>query len=188
MLTLLLQAACANREAPIVAPPEPSSLIEQEYRIGPADVIEVMVWKNPDLSRQVTVRPDGKISLPLIENLHVTGRTTLELSDLITERLRHFYKDPPEVSVIVQQANSHAIYVLGNVVTQGRFVVGHGVTLLQALALAGGFQEFSRPNQITVRRQVAGGEEITFDVRYKEILAKREKNLVLQPGDVVIVP
>ena len=90
--------------------------------------------------------------------------------------------------MIVQQANSHAIYVLGNVVTQGRFVVGHGVTLLQALALAGGFQEFSRPNQITVRRQVAGGEEITFDVRYKEILAKREKNLVLQPGDVVIVP
>ena len=187
-LTLLLQSACGGREAPLVPSPVPLGSADKEYRIGPADVIEVMVWKNPDLSRQVTVRPDGQISLPLIKSLYVTGRTTSELNELITDRLRGFYKDPPEVSVIVQQANSHAIYVLGNVLTQGRFVVGHEVTLLQAIALAGGFQQYARRDQITVRRPVADGEDLTFDVRYTEVLAKREKNLVLQPGDVIIVP
>ena len=187
-LTLVLQSACANGNVPRLAPSDQLNLAEQEYRIGPADVIEVMVWKNPDLSRQVTVRPDGQISLPLIDKLYVTGRTPSELNELITEQLRHFYKDPPEVSVIVHQANSYVIYVLGNVLSQGRFVVGHGVTFLQGLALAGGFQPFARPNDITVRRQMQGGEEVTFGVSYKEVLAKREKNLVLQPGDIIIVP
>ena len=183
----MLQVSCASRVQTVdmagATSPEP----RLEYTFTPGDLIEVMVWKNSDLSRQVTVRSDGKISLPLIGDIHAEGFTTNELAGAITQKLLSYYKDPPVVSILVQQATHAAIYVLGEVANQGRFEVVKGTTLLQAIALAGGFSEFASRNKIIMRRKDSNGEETTFGFRYKDVLAGQEKNIALQDGDTIIV-
>jgi polysaccharide export outer membrane protein len=161
---------------------------EQEYLIGPEDVVEVMVWKNPDLSREVTVRPDGKISLPLIGDVQAAGVTVPQLTEQIAEKLQGFYKETPPVSIIVRQVNSYAIYILGAVRNPGRYVVKSGTTFLQAIALASGFTEFASTKKILIRRKVAGGEEAAMPVRYSDVVAGKQQNIVLKPGDTIIVP
>jgi polysaccharide export outer membrane protein len=168
---------------------EPTLLTE--YRFGPDDVVEVHVWKEPDLSREVTVRPDGKISLPLIGDVQAGGVTAEELAAAITEKLKVYFQAPPEVSVIVKQINSSVFYVLGEVKNQGRLAARDGTTLLQAIALAGGFTEFASKSQLIVRRKVgaeAEGDIITFQFRFKDIIAGREEDIVLKPGDTIFVP
>jgi polysaccharide export outer membrane protein len=162
--------------------------IPGDYLIGPEDVVEVMVWKNPDLSRVVTVRPDGKISLPLIGDVQAAGRTAPQLTAGITEQLKPYYKEPPQVSIIVQQVNSYAIYFLGQVAAPGKYVVKTGTTFLQAVALAGGFTEFASTNKIVLRRRVNGGKEAAIGIRYKDVISGKQKNIVLKPGDTIIVP
>ena len=164
------------------------TLDQQTYRIGTEDVLEVMVWKNPDLSREVSVRPDGKFSLPLLGEVRASGRTVPDVTAEISERLQVYYKEPPKVSVIVQQVNSHAIYVMGSVGQPGKYVVKTGTTFLQALALAGGLTEFAAPNKIVLRRHGTNGEDQAFRIRYKEVVAGRANNVMMQPGDTVIVP
>jgi polysaccharide export outer membrane protein len=134
------------------------------------------------------VRSDGKISLPLIGDVDAAGLTTEELADAITQALLAYYKEPPAVSIIVTKAMRSTIYVLGEVENQGKFEVTHGTTLLQAIALAGGFSEFASRNNIIMRRKGVGGEEITLSFRYKDILSGREENILIQHGDTIIVP
>src|SRR5436309_1211136 len=160
----------------------------QDYIIGPEDTVEVQVWKNPDLSRTVTVRPDGKISLPLIGDVQAAGQTAAQLTEAVTEKLKTYYKEPAQVTVIVTQVNSYAIYVLGEVKGQGKHVVRSGTTFLQAISLAGGFTPFASKNKITLRRRSADGKESTMPVRYKDVLAGQQDNLILKPGDTIIVP
>lgn len=191
LITLMFPFGCAQRDTSLVSLPEQQqdTASPEPYRIAPEDVIEIMVWKNPDLSREATVRPDGRISVPLIGDVYAAEHTSTELAEIIAERLKPFYRKPPEVTVMVRQTNSHAIYILGEVANQGRFVVGNGVTLLQALALAGGFTEFAtRSKKVIVRRKLPGEEEIAITTKYKKILAGIEKNLVLERGDTIIVP
>ena len=175
-------------ELPDAASDSPETLDQQIYRIGTEDVLEVMVWKNPDLSREVNVRPDGKFSLPLLGEVRASGRTVPEVTAEISKRLQVYYKEPPKVSVIVQQVNSYAIYIMGSVEQPGKYVVKTGTTFLQALALAGGLTGFAAPNKIVLRRHGDHGEEQAFRIRYKEVLAGRAKNVMMQPGDTVIVP
>jgi polysaccharide export outer membrane protein len=175
-------------DLPDAASDSPQTLDQQTYRIGSDDVLEVMVWKNPDLSREVSVRPDGKFSLPLLGEVMASGRTVPEVTAEISERLQVYYKEPPKVSVIVQQVNSYAIYVMGSVGQPGKYVVKTGTTFLQALAIAGGFKEYAVPNKIVLRRHGTDGEEQAFQVRYKEVVVGRAKNVMMQPGDTVIVP
>lgn len=175
-------------DLPDAASDSPQTLDQQTYRIGSEDVLEVMVWKNPDLSREVSVRPDGKFSLPLLGEVMASGRTVPEVTAEISERLQVYYKEPPKVSVIVQQVNSYAIYVMGSVGQPGKYVVKTGTTFLQALAIAGGFKEYAVPNKIVLRRHGTDGEEQAFQVRYKEVVVGRAKNVMMQPGDTVIVP
>ena len=175
-------------DLPDAASDSPQTLDQQTYRIGSEDVLEVMVWKNPDLSREVNVRPDGKFSLPLLGEVMASGRTVPEVTAEISERLQVYYKEPPKVSVIVQQVNSYAIYVMGSVEEPGKYVVKTGTTFLQALAMAGGFKEYAVPNKIVLRRHGTDGEEQAFQVRYKEVVVGRAKNVMMQPGDTVIVP
>ncbi len=130
----------------------------EDYQIGPEDVVEVMVWKNEDLSRVVSVRPDGKISLPLIGDLVAAGQTAEQLKASIAKSLKQYYKEPPQVSVIVQQVNSYVIYILGQVQTPGRYVVKSGTTFLQALSLAGGFTTYANTKRIVLRRQRPEGK------------------------------
>jgi polysaccharide export outer membrane protein len=146
------------------------------------------VWKNADLSRVVTVRPDGKISLPLIGDVQAAGISAMQLNAEITERLKKYYKEPPQVSVIVQQVNSYAIYILGEVKSPGKYLVKSGTTFLQVITLAGGFTEFASKNKIMVRRKSGESSEAIMSVRYGDIVAGEQRNVMMLPGDTILVP
>jgi polysaccharide biosynthesis/export protein len=184
-----LLSSCAQQAGPLPPAPLETAPITQNYLIGPEDVLEVMVWKNEDLTRVVRVRPDGKISLPLLGDLHAADLTATQLQEEIGARLSQYYKEPPQVSVLVQEVNSYAIYLLGEVRNPGRYVVKTGTTFLQAVTLAGGFSEFAATNRIIVRRQNPENHgEMAMHLRYKDIIGGLQDNVLLQPGDTIIIP
>lgn len=164
----------------------------QEYVIGAEDVLEVSVWKNPDLSREVTVRPDGKISLPLIGDIQAAGRTAETLRKAILEMVKK-YQENAVVSIIVKNINSYKIYVLGEVVKPGLYTLKAKTTLLQAIALAGGFTQFASKNRIVVvRESVADGKEKEkITVRFDDIVDPSKEwdmAMFLRSGDTIFVP
>lgn len=188
-LLLSLLFSCALQT--LQPPPSPleDQNISQDYLIGPEDVVEVMVWKNGDLSRVVNVRPDGKVSLPLVGDVQAAGYTAVRLKEEITERLKEYYKEIPQVSVIIQQINSYSIYILGEVRHPGRFVVKTGTTFLQAISLAGGFTEFASTNRILMKRRTEENNvENSMNIRYRDIISGIQRNILLKSGDTIIVP
>lgn len=188
-LLLPLLFSCAQPEARLPLTPLNEETMTQDYLIGAEDIIEVMVWKNPDLSRVVNVRPDGRISLPLIGDVQAAGLTAIQLRDSISESLKNYYKQTPEVSVIVNQVNSYAIYVLGEVRTPGKYVVKSGTTFLQAVTLAGGFTDFASKSNILLRRRGIGdAQETAIGIAYKDVLVGKQSNILLKPGDTIIIP
>jgi len=173
-----------------------SMIVTSDYIIGPEDVLEIIVWRNADLSKVVTVRPDGKISLPLIGDVEATGLTPSQLTQKIVERLKQ-YKETPTVSVILQQVNSYAVYVLGEVTKPGRYSLKSKTTLLQALTNAGGFAPLAARNKIVIFRWAEGQNgqngptgEIKLKASYDDIVLRDNspQNVVLRPGDTVVVP
>lgn len=188
-LAVLLCVSCTPMDRQRAAPAPTPRVDTQDYLIGPEDVVEVMVWKNADLSRTTSVRPDGKISLPLIGDVQAAGLTAEQLRRSIAERLQAYYKEPPQISVILQQINSYAIYVLGEVRSPGKYVVKTDTTFLQAVTLAGGFTEFASKNRIVVRRRARGSlRDASMGVRYADVIAGRQRNILLRPGDTIIIP
>jgi len=184
-----LLCSCAQETIPLPSAELPGDeAVSQNYQIGPEDSIEVQVWKNADLSRTVTVRPDGKISLPLIGDVQAAGLTAGQLTEAVTEKLQTYYKEPAQVTVIIHEVNSYVIYVLGEVNKQGKYIVRTGTTLLQAISLAGGFTQFASKNKMTVRRKVGEAKEVSMPLRYTDVLAGKQSDMVLKSGDVVIVP
>ncbi|HSX78005.1 MAG TPA: polysaccharide biosynthesis/export family protein [Candidatus Saccharimonadia bacterium] len=188
LFPLLYACSAPVAPSPTALPVQEDEVLAQDYVIGPEDSVEVQVWKNPDLSRTVTVRPDGKISLPLIGDVPAAGQTATQLTEAVTEKLKTYYREPAQVTVIVSQVNSYVIYVLGEVKTQGKQVVRSGTTFLQAVSLAGGFTPFASTSKITLRRRGSAGKETAISIRYKDVLTGRQANLVLKPGDTIIVP
>lgn len=167
-----------------------SLVVTQDYIIGPEDVLDVSVWKNTDLSRTVLVRPDGKISLPLIGDVVAVGMTATQLADAISERLKE-YKENPQVSIVVKEINSYTIYVLGEVAHPGKYPLKSKTTLLQAITLAGGFTPTAVRNKIVVFRFGEKGEkDIKIKVNYDDIILRNgsTQNLVLIPGDTIVIP
>ncbi len=164
-----------------------------EFLLGSEDVLEIVVWRNNDLSREVIVRPDGKISMPLIGDVQASGLTAEQLAERIAEGLKEF-KETPTVSVSVKQVNSYTLYVLGEVARPGKFQLKSYTTVLQAIALAGGFGQFAARNKIQVIRNSANGDgiphEIHIPVRYDDLLAGVgvPDNFILKSGDIVVVP
>ncbi len=163
----------------------------QEYLIGPEDVLEISVWKNPDLSKQVVVRPDGMISLPLLGDVLAAGRTPGQLQNEIVEKLKE-YQQNVVVSVIVQNVLGYNYFILGEVKSPGVYTMKKKTTLLQAIAIAGGFNQFAAENKITIIREKTDGSNAQekIKIRFKDILKKAdsEMNLVLKPGDTIYVP
>lgn len=188
-LSLALVAACAAPKNGVKAKPaEPQETPVYEYGIGAEDVLQIDVWKNPELSREVKVRPDGFVSLPLIQDVRAVGMTASELSQVLKQHYRDFVEDP-EVSVTVKEANSYKIYVLGKITNSGVFQIRNPVTVLQAISMAGGFTPFADTNGVTViRRQ--GGKDLRLPFHYDDVVKgkKTEENILLQPGDTVVVP
>ena len=157
------------------------------YRIGPEDVLHVTVWDNKDLTREVTVRPDGKISLPLIQDVQAQGLTASELASLLSNRLTEFIKDS-QVSVIVTQVNAPKIYVLGNVQRPGPYPLRSDMSVLQALAGAGGFTPFASRKNIKLIRGTGDRQEVRR-VNYNNLIGKGgDVNYLLKPGDTIVVP
>jgi polysaccharide export outer membrane protein len=158
------------------------------YVIGAQDVLDVNVWKEPDMTRIVPVRPDGKITLPLINDVEAAGSTPQQLAATVTERLRKFITEP-QVTVIVTQINSQRIFVVGEVLRAGAFPLVPGTTVLQALASAGGFTTFANVKKIHVMRTV-NGKHIELPFNYREVLKgdNADQNIKLEPGDTVVVP
>ena len=163
---------------------------EQDYLIGPEDVLEIQVWKNADLSRVVNVRPDGKCSLPLIGDVQAAGLSTVQLTEQITEKLLAYYQERPQVVIIVQQVNSNVFYILGEVRNPGRYIMKGGATILQGITLAGGFTDFASRNKISLIRRENGrnNKESRIKVSYKDIVSGKQDNILLNPGDTIIVP
>jgi len=159
------------------------------YRVGPGDQLKINVWKHDELSQSVTVRPDGKISLPLIGDVDADGRTVDEISAEIAKRGARFFQDNPPVTVQVSEVRSYKIYVVGEVQRGGEFTPNHQVTVLQGLAMAGGFTRFANADRIIIVRKDSHGERrMPFD--YSAVVDKGDlqENLALQTGDTVIVP
>ncbi len=158
------------------------------YVIGPQDVLDINVWKEPDMTRVVPVRPDGKISLPLINDVQAAGVTPQELAADVTTKLRKFLTDP-QVTVIVTQINSQRVFVIGEVLLAGAFQLVPGTTVLQALANAGGFTTFADVKKIHVMR-LANGKHLELPFNYREVLKgdNPDQNIKLEPGDTVVVP
>jgi polysaccharide export outer membrane protein len=160
---------------------------ESEYQIGREDVIAVEVWKDPALSAKVPVRPDGKITLPMIGELEAAGRTTEDLRKEITDKLTPFV-EKPIVSVMVSEINAARFYVLGEVAHPGAFPVRGRVTIVQALAMAGGPTEYANERRVVVIRNSADGKQQRFKVDARDVLAGNAPALPLVPGDTVYVP
>ena len=182
-----LGASWAN-SGPMDASGVSQFIVTDDYIIGPQDVLEISVWRNPDLSRQVTVRPDGRISLPLIGDVKAVGGTTGQLKDAITEKLKE-YKENPTVAIVVQQVNSYFIYVQGAVGAQGRYPLLTKTTLIQALTLAGGLApDAVRSRVVVFRMNSKGHEPQRMMVSYDDIVLRGAENFELQPGDTIVVP
>lgn len=166
-----------------------SLVVTSEYYIGPEDVLEIIVWRNQDLSKVVTVRPDGRISLPLLGDIEATGLTPSELTANIVNRLKQF-KETPTVSVILQQVNSYGIYVLGETQKPGRYYLKSKTTLLQAITMAGGFTPIAARNKIVIFRWGEGKNEIKLKASYDDIVLRdgNNQNFILKPGDTIVVP
>jgi polysaccharide export outer membrane protein len=158
------------------------------YVIGPEDVLDINVWKEPDMTRIVPVRPDGKISLPLINDVQAAGSTPQQLAAAVTEKLRKFLTEP-QVTVIVTAINSQRVFVVGEVLRAGAFPLIPGMTVLQALSSAGGFSTFADVKKIHVMRLV-NGKHIELPFNYREVLKgdNPDQNIKLEPGDTVVVP
>ena len=165
-----------------------STTTDAEYVIGPQDVVSIDVWKEPEISRTIPVRPDGKISLPLLNDIQASGLTALQLGKAIHDGLTKFLTNP-EVTVTVTQINSRRVYLTGEVARAGALPLLPNMTVLQALSSAGGFTQFAKLKNIYVLRN-EGGKQVKLPFNYKEVVKGKneDENILLQPGDVIVVP
>jgi polysaccharide biosynthesis/export protein len=172
------QAAAAE-----VAPPD-----QEKYLLGPEDVIEISVWKEPDMTKQLVVQPDGKVYYPLVGEIRAVGKTVKQLQEEISKRLEKFVTDAA-VTVILLKTQYYKFYVTGRVNKPGEFLAGRPTSVLQAISMAGGLTPFASPRSIKVVRKVGGQDEVhLFD--YKDVSKGHllGQNIILEPGDVVVVP
>jgi polysaccharide export outer membrane protein len=183
VLTVLLMAATT-----MAAEGKKAKWLEDDYIIGPGDTLEISVWKDPELTKTVTVLPDGKFSFPLIGEVKAGGKTVAELHKELKAGLDRFVPDV-NLHVGVQQVNSMLIYVIGYAKSPGRYALNANVNVLQALTMAGGLDEFADQDGIKIFRQ-AGAQTQILNFDYKAVIDGKnlEQNIILQRGDIIVVP
>jgi len=191
VLTVLVGAvACTGLPKEVLDEVNGSS---KEFLIGPEDVLDVVVWRNQDLSRTVVVRPDGMISMPLIGDMEARGVTANQLAERLAARLKEF-KESPSVTVSVKEVNSYNVYVLGEVAKPGKYQLKSHTTVLQAIAMAGGFTIYASKNKMQVVRNRVNGDgrpqEIRIPARYDDLVSGKGElgNFILKSADIVVVP
>lgn len=171
--------------APTVAP---AVLVPPGYVIGPEDVLSVLYWKDKDMSTDVAVRPDGKISLPLLNDIDAAGLTPEQLRDRLMEESKRYLEDP-NVTVVVKQINSRKVFVTGEIGKPGPYPLTGPTTVLQLIALAGGLRDFADSKKIVIVR-TENGKPVTYRFNYKDVASRKNlsQNIELKPGDTIIVP
>lgn len=182
-------AVAAGRGAVLSQPVSTSKPHDNSFVIGNDDVLAINVWKEPDISRSIPVRSDGRISLPLVGELQAAGRTPLKLEQEIASKLRSYIAEP-EVTVMVQQINSEKFNILGQVVKPGSYPLTNSATVLDAIAVAGGFRDFAKTKGIYILRQSPAGGELRIPFNYKEVIKgdTPQQNIKLEPRDTIVVP
>jgi len=183
---VMLSMGCAGKGAP--PPPEPPAGEREAYVIGIPDVLKIVVWRNPELSVEVPVRRDGKISVPLVDDVQAEGLTPQELKEVLTEALAE-YVTAPDVTVIVQQTNSHTVTVVGGVARSGQIPLTRQMRVVEAIATMGGFNAWAKKDRIKILRK-NGNETIEYVFSFGAFASGKapESNLLLRPGDTVVVP
>jgi polysaccharide biosynthesis/export protein len=181
LCTVAPQAASDDKK-PVAQPPASAD----EYRVGPGDKLRIEVYKDTQLSQSVQVRPDGKITLPLVGDMEATGRTPIELRDTIAKSLKEYITNPT-VTVIVVEALASQVWVMGEVLRPGPVQLYGPTTIVQVLAMAGGFKEFANTKDVRVLRPNGTGVQ-TIRFNYKEALNAEAKPIFVRAGDTVIVP
>lgn len=179
----------ASAQEPVKAAPDQNRVPELgEYWIGPEDVLQISVWKNEAMSRTVSVRPDGKISLPLLNDVQAAGHTPMEVRDFLMKKLVE-YTPTPEVSVIVLEVRSFKVSVIGEVLRPGRYELKSSATILDALAMVGGFNQFASRSRIVVLRP-EGNTMKRIPFNYNKVISEggEQENFYLGPGDIIVVP
>ena len=159
-----------------------------DYVIGPDDVLAVVFWRDKDMSTDVSVRPDGKISLPLLNDVQASGLTPEQLRVRLTEAASKLFEDPT-VAIVVKQINSRKVFITGQVGKPGPYPLAGPTTVLQLIAIAGGLQEFADSKNIVIMRR-EGGKQVALKFNYKDVLKRKNlaQNIELKPGDTIIVP
>jgi polysaccharide export outer membrane protein len=170
-------------------PPDPGPVAEGEYVIGVADVLRIDVWKSPDLTVSVPVRPDGKISMPLVDNVQADGLTTAELKELLTRELAEYVANP-DVTVTVLQINSKRVNVIGEVGRSGQVSLQTRLRVIDAITQSGGFNPFADKKRIRVIRNGPNGDAAEYRFDYDAFVAGNAPgtNILLEPGDTIVVP
>ena len=185
--TLAAQSNDAPNRAQTAEQPDSASL-PSLYVIQPNDVLEIHVWKEPELTRKVLVRPDGRISFPLIQDLQAAGMTPGAIKQEIEQGLKK-YIEVPNVTVIVEAIQSYRVFVTGKVAKAGTVMAEKPLTVLQALAMAGGFTDFANPAEMVIIRNTGNGN-VLFRFNYPEVIKGKNfnQNMLLKSGDVIVVP
>lgn len=201
VMVLAVTVGAQQKEKPIPAAPEStaataangsastgkSATADPNYVIGAQDVLDINVWKEEQLTKSVPVRPDGKISLPLLNDVQAAGLTPTQLANNITESLKKFVTDP-QVTVIVREINSQRVYLIGEVTRAGAYPLLPGMTVLQALSSGGGFTQYANTKKIYVLRSENGKQE-KLPFNYKQALnPDANQNITLKAGDTIVVP
>ena len=196
LLTLILPVGAqqTGKDKAPPATPNPASsgtasqspTTDPNYIIGAQDVLDISVWKEDQLTRTVPVRPDGKISMPLLNDVQAAGLTPMQLAAHITESLKKFVTDP-QVTIIVREINSQRVYLMGEVTRPGAYPLLPGMTVLQALSSAGGFTQFANLKKIYVLR-TENGKQDKFPFNYKHALESPDQNIQVKAGDTIVVP
>lgn len=184
-------SSAASSERPVIPPGAPSSETSSRYIIGPGDLIQIFVWRNPELTVSVPVRPDGRVSSPLVEDMVAVGKTPSQLARDIESRLADYIRTP-QVSIIVNSAVStfSQVKVLGQVKSPQAIAYREGMTALDVILAVGGLTEFASGNGAKIVRKDSSGKEVTLKLRLKDLLigGKLSENKSMMPGDVIIVP
>lgn len=164
--------------------------IAEPYTVNPGDVLQIFVWNEEDLSRETLVRPDGMISFPMIGDVQAIGSTPSELAEKVSAGLNKFLRDAPVVTVSALKLEGNKVFVLGKVARPGEFIMSRSTDVTQALALAGGLNTFAAEDDIKILRRNEDGSQTAIPFNYASVKAgkKLDSNIILQSGDVVVVP
>ena len=200
VITSLAMAQDAGNSAPVAAkpaqtaapdnPPKPATGVRPDsYVIGAEDSLTIFVWKEPDMSKTVPVRPDGMISLPLIGEVKAAGYTPVQLQDVLGESMKKLISDP-QVTVVVEKIGSLSFNIVGEVNHPGYFPLTRRMTVLDAIAMAGGFKDFAKSKKVYVLRTSANGTQERLPFNYKQVIKgqDQQQNIELQPRDTIVVP